>query len=213
VVQKRPNTGEKRRRGRPRAYDPDRALANATDIFWKKGYAATSLDDLAEATGMNRPSIYAAFGDKADLYLKTLQRYRHQYRNLVREQLVDDPPLRVALERFYDLALDIYLGESNRAPGCYVVSTAATQAALDPTICEFLAETIRNTDTFLSNLIAKARDRGEIDESVDTAALAQLATATLHTLAVRSRAGASRRQLSTIARASVDMICKSKRVK
>ena len=58
-----------RRRGRPRAYDPDVALRRARDTFWRAGYAATSLDDLAAGMGMNRPSIYAAFGDKRALYL------------------------------------------------------------------------------------------------------------------------------------------------
>ncbi len=71
---------EARRRGRPRQYDPDQALAKAAETFWKHGYAATSLDDLVVATGMKRPSLYAAFGDKRDLYLKTLERYRDQIR-------------------------------------------------------------------------------------------------------------------------------------
>src|ERR1700681_4918141 len=72
------------RRGRPRAYDPEVALAKARNAFWQTGYAATSLDDLSEATGMNRPSLYAAFGDKRDLYLKTLAYYRNQSRALAR---------------------------------------------------------------------------------------------------------------------------------
>jgi AcrR family transcriptional regulator len=63
---------ETKRRGRPPAYVPEVALARATDAFWSAGYAATSLDELAAATGMNRPSLYGAFGDKHDLYLKTL---------------------------------------------------------------------------------------------------------------------------------------------
>src|SRR5215469_16929127 len=96
-----------RRRGRPREYDPDRALADAAESFWKNGYAGTSLDELAAATGMNRPSLYAAFGDKRDLYLKTLERYREQSRKLALQLLADDPPLRVFLKRFYQAALDI----------------------------------------------------------------------------------------------------------
>jgi AcrR family transcriptional regulator len=66
MVQKQPPL---RPRGRPRAYDPDVALAQAMDTFWHAGYAGTSLDDLSAATGMNRPSLYAAFGDKRALYL------------------------------------------------------------------------------------------------------------------------------------------------
>src|SRR3954466_14833928 len=64
-----------KRRGRPRAYEPDVALARALDVFWKDGFAATSLDDLSAATGMNRPSLYGAFGDKRELYKKSYESY------------------------------------------------------------------------------------------------------------------------------------------
>ena len=56
-----------KRRGRPRGYEPEVALARALDVFWKDGFAATSLDDLSAATGMNRPSLYGAFGDKREI--------------------------------------------------------------------------------------------------------------------------------------------------
>ena len=65
-----------KRRGRPRAYQPEVALGKALDLFRKDGFAATSLDDLSAATGMNRPSLYGAFGDKRELYIKSYQRYR-----------------------------------------------------------------------------------------------------------------------------------------
>ena len=69
-----------KRRGRPRAYEPEIALSRALDVFWKDGFAATSLDDLSAATGMNRPSLYGAFGDKRELYKKTYESYRNRAR-------------------------------------------------------------------------------------------------------------------------------------
>src|SRR3977135_2516420 len=65
-----------KRRGRPRAYQPEVALGKALDLFRSEGFAATSLDDLSAATGMNRPSLSGAFGDKRELYSKSYQRYR-----------------------------------------------------------------------------------------------------------------------------------------
>jgi len=198
---------ESRRRGRPRAYDPDTALARAADVFWRNGYDGTSLDDLVAATGMNRPSLYAAFGDKRDLYLKTLARYRDTARAVTLTLLADDPPLRVFLDRFYKAALDLYLAGEGGARGCYTIGTAATQATVDSKVRAFLAEGVRNSDAFLAEQFSRARERGEIPRSADPAMLAQLATATLHTLAVRARAGLPRRELAALVATAIDVIC------
>jgi AcrR family transcriptional regulator len=195
------------RRGRPRQYDPDSARARAAAAFWKNGYAATSLDDLAAATGMNRPSLYAAFGDKRDLYLKTLERYQQQSRALSAQLLADSATLREFLTRFYDGALELYRAGEADARGCYSISTAPAQATSDPAVRAFLSESIRGTDAFLADVIGKARDRGEVAASADPSALAEVATATLHTLAVRSRVGVPRHQLKALAAAAIDLIC------
>ena len=65
---------EERRRGRPRSFDEGEVLEKARGVFWDLGYAATSLDDIVRATGLNRPSLYAAFGDKHALYMAALTR-------------------------------------------------------------------------------------------------------------------------------------------
>ena len=203
MVQKSHSTPK--RRGRPRAYDPQAALARAAAVFWKAGYAGTSLDDLADATGMNRPSLYAAFGDKRDLYLKTLDYYREQSRELARQALEGDPPLRTFLKRFYGKALDLYFGDGAR--GCYTVGTAATVAAVDEGVRAFLAERVRDADTFLRRQIEKAKAQGELARDADAAALAYLACGVLHTLAVRSRAGMPRKELDALADATIKVIC------
>jgi AcrR family transcriptional regulator len=202
-----PQEGSGRTRGRPRQYDPERALAQAAEAFWKHGYAATSLDDLVAATGMNRPSLYAAFGDKRDLYLKTLTRYQQQSRAIGAQITADDPPLRVFLKRFYEAALDIYLESGDEARGCYSISTAPAQAVTDAGVRDFLAASISGTDAFVAKQVAKARERGEVPPDADPHALAQLATAALHTIAVRARVGVPRKQLRAVAAAAIDVIC------
>src|SRR5215212_3734823 len=82
-----------KRRGRPRAYEPDMALGKALDLFRKDGFAATSLDDLSAATGMNRPSLYGAFGDKRELYKKSYESYRNRARVRMGETFAIDLPL------------------------------------------------------------------------------------------------------------------------
>ena len=73
-----------RGRGRPRAFEADTALAQAMDVFWSDGFAATSLDDISAATGLNRPSLYGAFGDKRALYLQAYGQYRKRDERVVR---------------------------------------------------------------------------------------------------------------------------------
>ena len=123
-----------RRRGRPRAYEPDVALAKALDLFRKDGFAATSLDDLSAATGMNRPSLYGAFGDKRELYIKSYQRYRDDARAATAEIFRQEMPIRKRLERIYGVALDIYFVGESRPSGCFTVMTAGSEAVADPDI-------------------------------------------------------------------------------
>ena len=207
MVQKEPDAPEAKRRGRPRAYDPQVALARAAEVFWKAGYAGTSLDDLAAATGMNRPSLYAAFGDKRGLYLKTLEHYRDESRARARAAMADNPTLRVLLTRFYAVALDLYLAGEDEPRGCYSIGTAATEAAVDSDVQAFLAASLRSTDEFLTGQIRKAKERGELSPNANPVALGYLATATLHTLAIRSRAGLPRKELDALVKAAIDVIC------
>src|SRR5260370_19309035 len=106
---------ETRRRGRPRAYDPEVALQRAMEAFWDGGFSGTSLDDLSARMGMNRPSLYAAFGDKQALYLKTLGSYRAGTCTTLAAALAAGRPLRDALRAIYYRMLDIFL-EGDRGP-------------------------------------------------------------------------------------------------
>src|SRR5689334_17190894 len=114
-----------KKRGRPRAYDPDLALTRAMDVFWKDGFAGTSLDELSAATGMNRPSLYGAFGDKRELYIKAYQHYRDDARAAMIGIFSGELPIRTRLERVYAAALDIYLSGESGPLGCFTVMTAA----------------------------------------------------------------------------------------
>src|SRR5580693_9701512 len=123
-----------KRRGRPRAYQPEIALGKALDLFRKGGFAATSLDDLSAATGMNRPSLYGAFGDKRELYIKSYQRYRDNARAATTEIFREEMPIRNRLARIYAVALDIYLSGDAGPRGCFTVMTAGSEAISDPDI-------------------------------------------------------------------------------
>ena len=105
-----------RPRGRPRSFDTEATLANATLAFWQRGYAATSMDDLSAATGLNRPSLYGAFGDKHALYLQALQLYTGQSNKAIAAALAGRS-LREGLMRVYELALQLYYPADAAARG------------------------------------------------------------------------------------------------
>ena len=207
MVQKQSQRSEPRPRGRPRAYDPEIALQRATESFWRAGYAATSLDDLSAATGMNRPSLYGAFGDKRELYLAALRRYWELSHVAMEEALAYDRTLREVLRRLYRKALAGYFGGKDGPRGCFAIGTATTEAVRDPKIRALLAEGFQMIDDAFAARIRFARDHGDLPKGADPAALAMLASATLHTLAIRSRAGASRSTLEAMADATVHLIC------
>jgi TetR/AcrR family transcriptional regulator, copper-responsive repressor len=202
------NNAEPRRRGRPRAYDPQAALQRATDSFWRSGYSGTSLDEISAATGMNRPSLYAAFGDKHTLYLDALEHYWQLALLAMREALADrDRPLGEVLMRVYDGQLSIYFSGEDRPRGCFAIGTATTEAVEDPEIRSALAQGLRKLDADLEARFRTAREMGALKDDADPASLAVLASATLHSIAIRARAGVPRAELRELAHKAVSVIC------
>jgi len=203
MVQKSPT--ERRPRGRPRVYDPEQALQQALEVFWKAGYAGTSLDDLAAATGMNRPSLYAGFGDKRSIYMKALTLYWVG----VRAALAADQSLAAALMQVYSQALTLYFSGKGKPRGCFTLATAVTESGDDPVVREFVGNGFRRLDEALKRRIKAARDQGELPADTDPDTLAGLASAVHSTLGVRARAGIPRAELEEFARKSVASICRN----
>jgi TetR/AcrR family transcriptional regulator, copper-responsive repressor len=198
-----------KRRGRPRAYQPEVALGKALDLFRKDGFAATSLDDLSAATGMNRPSLYGAFGDKRELYIKSYARYRDDARVAMIDIFSGELPIRKRLERIYGVALDIYLSGTAGPRGCFTVMTAASEAVFDPEIRDLVLEGFSELDKAFANCFRRARDSGELAASADATVLAHLASATLHTIAIRARAEVPRKELEAIVKGAIDVMVRA----
>ena len=199
-----------KRRGRPRAYEPDIALGKALDLFRRDGFAATSLDDLSAATGMNRPSLYGAFGDKRELYIKSYQRYRDDARAAMTDIFRDEAPLRDRLQRIYAIALDIYLSGELGPRGCFTVMTAASEAVADPEIRAMALEGFVELDKAFAACFRLAKEKGEVTDSADATVLAHLASATIHTIAIRARARVPRKELEAIVNGAIDVMCGAK---
>jgi AcrR family transcriptional regulator len=209
MVQKKasPAEAEPKRRGRPRAYQPEVAIAKALDLFRKDGFAATSLDDLSAATGMNRPSLYGAFGDKRELYIKAHARYRADARAAMADIFKTELPIRKRLTRIFAVALDIYLSGENGPRGCFTVMTAASEAIADPEIRSMVRDGFVELDKAFAACFRIAKEKAELPASADPRVLAQLASATIHTIAIRARAGVPRKELEAIVKGAIEVMC------
>lgn len=199
-----------KRRGRPRAYEPDVVLGKALDLFRRGGFAATSLDDLSAATGMNRPSLYGAFGDKRELYMKTYQRYRDEARAALEDIFRTEQPIRERLERIYATALGIYLSGDDGPRGCFTVMTAGSEAIADAEICAMVQDALSAADKAFAYCFRHAKEKGELPANADPAALAQVASATLHSIAIRARARLPRKELEAIVKGAIDVMLSAK---
>jgi AcrR family transcriptional regulator len=197
------------RRGRPRAYDAQAALKQATDTFWRTGYSGTSLDSIAAATGMNPPSLYAAFGNKRGLYLKALACYWDISLAATRKALAEDLSLGESLMLAYEAALSIYFSGRGSARGCFVMGTAVTEAAEDAVIRASVAAGLRSIDVDFEARFRKAIEIGELTPDADPVALALVASSVMHSVAIRARAGTPRAELRNIAQKAVSVICGS----
>lgn len=200
MVQKEPKL-----RGRPRSFDADAVLDKARAVFWNLGYAATSLDDLALATGLNRPSLYGAFGGKHALYMASLQRSRDESVRAMGQALALAQPLREVLGIIYATAGRIYRAGEAGQRGCFLIGTAVTQAVDDTEARDLLARFVAESDALFTDRFVASRT--ELAPGVDPAGAAMVAVAAMHTLAIRARTGADEAAMTRVADAAVALIC------
>ena len=160
---------------------------------------------------MNRPSVYGAFGDKEALYLKTLERYRDDSLAALRAALDPARTLQDGLATVYAKSIEIYLGGLNAARGCFLIGTATAEAVSRAAVRDILRGSLQAFDGAIADRLKLAVERGELGPQADPSALALAASAIMHSLAVRARAGESRQELEALARAGVALICLSPR--
>ncbi len=183
-------------------FDVDVALDAAMVQFWRAGYADTSLDDLSRATGLNRSSIYSSFGDKDALYLRCLDRYATRYGARYDQALsvASEEPLR-AVREFFDVTLR-RIADPEVPDGCLIAQTTMAIPALSPVIAARAVEALAAQQDRLRNALTGT-------ESLTGDAAGEFAVhlaAVNQSLAVMSRAGASRQQLRTIIDVSLNAL-------
>ncbi len=184
-------------RGRPRSFDTDQVLGRVRDTFWRYGYAGTSMDQLSAATGLHKPSLYGAFGDKKRLYLAALDNYLAEIRAQFGEAFAI-PDLFDSLDAMIEWAIDKFVGKDGAGAGCFMMNTAMPEAAEDPEISRVIREAMDSLDRALVRRFEKAIEAGQISPDADPQALAMVMVANHYEISGRARAGYSREELRAL---------------
>jgi TetR/AcrR family transcriptional regulator, transcriptional repressor for nem operon len=172
---------------RTKQFDPDAALQKALELFWERGYEATSIADLVEHLGIARASIYATFGGKHDLYLKALERYQGARDPGIVTMLSQPGPVLPAIRAL----LEDYASESlhdQRRRGCMGVNAAVELMSRDPQVARRVESSWNTMETMLAAALTRARAQGELPADKDPAALARFLLVVLQGMRVFGRA-------------------------
>ncbi len=182
---------------RAKEFDRDQVLDLATDVFWKRGYEATSIGDLVEALGIGRQSLYATFGDKYSLYLASLDRYRQRAGGVVGASLDKDLPVRRAMRELFETFIDHLLSPEGKT--CMMVAAAAERCPADLEVSRRFCDNIERMEQTLQRRLARAQQEGEIAKHLDPVALGRYFVSTINGLQITAKVVRDRRALLDIA--------------
>lgn len=163
--------------GRPAEFDETEALERAMSAFWKGGYDATGLDDLVEATGLGRQSLYNTFGDKRSLFLRCLQLYHERGVQSLTAHLAAERPVARAFASLFEGLVREADGEKRR--GCFMVNSAMELASRDVEVGDLIARQQRVLEDVFTAALESGRDRGELDPGLDVRAVGRFLVGTL----------------------------------
>ncbi|MEM9629202.1 MAG: TetR/AcrR family transcriptional regulator [Pseudomonadota bacterium] len=175
--------------GRPRSFDADEALLAAMNAFWIKGYDATSLRDLTRAMGISGPSMYAAFGDKRELYLKTIDRYADVDGCAPVVAFETERNIEKAVKAFLEAVIDHSTAHDGGARGCFLASCASATVGEVEGVAERVQQAIDDTDTRLAARFDHERENGTLPANFPSKERARLMFDMRQGYVFRGRAG------------------------
>ncbi|MBV9633523.1 MAG: TetR/AcrR family transcriptional regulator [Methylobacteriaceae bacterium] len=188
--------------GRPRGFDRGAALDAAMLLFWRKGFAATSMNDLCDVMGISSPSLYAAFGSKEALYLEAVEHYVRTIGPPVWDKLAKGATARAGVEELL-LAGTESLPKSRMTPAGCMAMLAAVSDEWPTTIAEAVKKIRVDMRRMLRSRLRRAADEGELPASTDIDRLSRLYLAIFQGMAIQARDGATRAELRGVAEAAM----------
>ncbi|WP_020667180.1 TetR/AcrR family transcriptional regulator [Amycolatopsis nigrescens] len=180
---------------RPRSFDEKQVLNAVRDQFWDAGYAATSLEDLMRVSGLGKGSLYAAFGDKRQLFLRALHSYTDDIHGQLREALAEAPRALDALR----MLLEAPAGADVRR-GCLMANSTCELGNADPEVLDHAHRTYETSTALIGDCVARAQREGDLPAGADPIALARALLAAQQGLVFMSRTGLDTATLTATAR-------------
>ncbi|MFI1730065.1 TetR/AcrR family transcriptional regulator [Streptomyces acidicola] len=182
------------RSGRPREFDMDAALGSALEVFWAKGYEGASMAELTAAMGINRPSLYAAFGNKEDLFMRALDLYAQSFHSAA-SGFTEEPTARGAIEAFLRSTAVLVTGPST-PHGCLLVQGALAVGGAGEPVRQALAARRTAVLDAIRQRLQQGVDDGDLAADTDVTDLARYVVVTNNGIAVQAAGGATRDELS-----------------
>ena len=179
---------------RPKEFDPDQALEKAMQVFWRKGYEAASIQDLVEQMGINRFSLYDTFGDKHQLFLAALERYRQKMAYEKLQPIENSQEGLGVIRRYFSDILGWALSEQGRH-GCLITNSAVEMAPHDQETAACIRAHLKRMDAVFHKALLRAREKGEIGKTRNLRDLARFLTSSAQGLAVLAKARPERKEL------------------
>ena len=183
-------------RGRPREFCVDHALAQALRVFWEKGYDGTSLNDLTDAMGITRPSLYAAFGNKESLFRKALDLYEREKLDYIGKAL-EQPTARGVAEVMLRGSVDNVMS-SNEPHGCLGVITSVACGPESQSVREDVVKRGEAGKRALAERFERAKAEGDLPSHIDPEGLMRVLIAMLQGISVQANQGATREELERL---------------
>jgi TetR/AcrR family transcriptional regulator, transcriptional repressor for nem operon len=189
---------------RPKKFDKEEVLKLATEIFWRKGFEATSVQDLVEQTKVNKQSLYDTFGDKHSLYLAALCRYRAESENQFGCLAAENISPKTVLRKLFENVIAEAVGDSEQK-GCFINNAMIELAAQDEKIGKICLESMSSMETRLARLVKKGQEAGEIAESLKPETVAAFLFAALNGLRAVSKITPDENKLKEIAETTLSI--------
>ena len=201
----KPSASQPRRAGRPRAFDRDQVLSRALEVFWQRGYEPASVSELCKSMGINPPSLYAAFGSKARLFLEAVDHYETVYWDATWARLNEEPDVHQAFNGFLHEAAEIFSSLDGPC-GCMVMLAAINVSPDSQEVIESLKALRQEGKQYFQQRLERGVEEGQLPQDTNVKALAATLNTLLEGMAIQARDGDTRTELEGIASVAMSLL-------